>query len=904
MADIYTNIKVKFKEFNDRTYNKDESKEIDGKYVYIFRTTSYIPKDGIPVYVNEKRIKKGEIVEIPIYEGINKYKPRFYICVSLIKLSEKRIEFYRQQINNAMVTNSLKVERFDLLPVDFHVYNPTKNYGNIDCTYNSDTVTIYLKDLVSIASSESEKYQKLQKAYSRYCEGLDDFPNANIQEWKITRNQSIVYSQIMGELLADSRESLIQGNYISETKKHINIEEWTKWYKKINLENEDYLKKIIEIQIYLACIMLNGMFNAQLNDYEWSLNANERNKVEEMFCNIFEPLFFTSELISSLYSILNLTHDFMVKNDESINSEKLEKENGYWLANYLLGVKDVYGTLKSCSEATDKILTALVIPISKMQGFIPVWEYIVDHRYHHNVVSFDCQIRYRGRKLSTDYNLLSDTNYVNFKKRIYDRYDGDIRFIEDNNVGYAQIATYFPKKMKSRLENARITINGIVIASIHILNIFELCCNTIEFFNSSDLNEKDKNALAIKIISNICDIGEFTQKNSGFLTKFAKIILPNNVEVLKKLSFTRVCNILAIICSGYDYIDSVTTLLKVDPMDHDLLAKERLNTLSNMCVFSSSLCSAWLAYAASCGTVALAANTVPFLGQIVCIGLLLVGLGISLYANNRILTDFSHKWLRYSTPFGKNYKKLLSSYNFESLYYEGYSLYDPNYLMPVPISSEIKILNNYTNSLNLIYNILFDIRLEEILIVNKTLLITLTSVQDLSFDCFFDCQIFNLWNFESMRTRNINLKLNVMKGYYDSKIYYYILAGNIYEEDCKQGVREVIRKKQNFIKEYDKKFLNKHFRTTEEYFLKFSELMISEEKIIDLINLMSSVNGNVFFRVSINIPEITLCRHYETRININNCDKKTLKTQKYLNYIENRKENKTKNIVVLPNSYK
>ena len=152
-----------------------------------------------------------------------------------------------------------------------------------------------------------------------------------------------------------------------------------------------------------------------------------------------------------------------------------------------------------------------------------------------------------------------------------------------------------------------------------------------------------------------------------------------------------------------------------------------------------------------------------------------------------------------------------------------------------------------------------------------------------------------------MPSIKLNLRYDVMKGYYDNKIYYYIVFGNIDDEACKEGIRDIIRNKQEFLKDYDRIFLNQYFANSETYFLKFSDFIIRKEKVIELINLLSSVDGNVDFRISITIPKIILCRRYKKRI-----FKKTeynTKIKKYLRDIDDRKTRKANNIVALPKEY-
>ncbi|SIR15571.1 hypothetical protein SAMN05920897_1642, partial [Alkalispirochaeta americana] len=95
--------------------------DVEGKWVYVVRSSRYIPGDGIATYINEITPRPGSAYPLPIYEQDPSAPCWSFFCLSPIQLSPPRQEALRRQVHaitqRTNVSISPRCDRLVLLPL-------------------------------------------------------------------------------------------------------------------------------------------------------------------------------------------------------------------------------------------------------------------------------------------------------------------------------------------------------------------------------------------------------------------------------------------------------------------------------------------------------------------------------------------------------------------------------------------------------------------------------------------------------------------------------------------------------------------------------------------------------------------------------------------------------------------
>ncbi|WP_018527164.1 hypothetical protein [Alkalispirochaeta alkalica] len=376
--------------------------DVEDKWVYVVRSTRYIPGDGVAAYINEIKPRAGSAYPLPIYEQEASFPCWSFFCLSPIRLSLPRQEALRRQVQaitkreNASL--SPRCDRLLLLPLTtrqeedlqgtwLSTFSAPRDVERIDEEKNH-TTTVYLHDYAARLQEYAERYEEYQERYKRFIE-----EKVRVRSPRTGDNE--IHARALYEALGLNIDTLLGSNPSAQRCVYSN--EYRQWKEQHREGAADVLMPMEQLGVLSAAILDQPVFHASLIDYDYSSDPAEQQKGEIVFGTAMERLSNTmpvfdvlkrrfdeaDEKVQQFFSDYNPDESDTPKIDDL--TAKIGEDN--WTARFISGARTIQGTDLPLSEGTTCVLEILSHAIAMKDTPLVVWKRIVDRRYKTGLVS-------------------------------------------------------------------------------------------------------------------------------------------------------------------------------------------------------------------------------------------------------------------------------------------------------------------------------------------------------------------------------------------------------------------------------------------------------------------------------------------------------------------------------------
>lgn len=667
---LTTNIMVKFKEYKsysfdnledgsplksviepDQDKNEIAPEDIDGKWVYVFRETSFTPEDGIPVLVNSIRVRSGHEYPLALYERNSSFTCLSFFCLSRIELSPVRIEELRKKVQNLLRNKQvpvfvsgnipIKCERLTLIPLSpdqpaqvapFFLGQFLKEEDAIfEESDGKIKATVFLHDYLTVLEDFTKEYKDHRDSYIKFLNGTDD--TFQPISWRINKNQSNLLSGLIRSFCNNE-----------QYQRNIDYEAWSKW----DTESlEEHLKWQIPVKYAEAKILewlkTEGL-NATLFDYEYGQNDSEIRLPEDFTLSFLEktqdsvPISqFLSEILQNSYEKANECSISLGEDQDLVDVSALVGESNWWIC-YVGGFRNTYkNEVKPITSSTSKILQLLSIPMASHARPTTVFDYIRDNRYKTSMVVFKPGESFimKGKACTTE---------LQFRNMVISRYAGrygtDIEVVGEGDYWVAKYKTKVVNKGASQ------AVKGVADAIGDAMQIFDFACNVYDLCNAETFSDSLK--AQIGLARSVLDI------YTNFFSKRSSTLMVQSTK-----SFSAALGIFYGAISYQQLDKSVSILWRQG--NYELAYARSIQRDTNILLAGSSIATMY-GISASLAAGALASNAAIGPGQIAALILgilaLVVYFGVSIWEST-IYRNILEKWLQHCNPWGVHFSTFM-----------------------------------------------------------------------------------------------------------------------------------------------------------------------------------------------------------------------------------------------------
>ncbi len=653
----------------DPDTNETDPVDIDGKWVYVFRKTKFIPGDGIPVLFNKVHMDPNVSYRLPIYEEDSTSPTWSFFCLSNIELDNERITYYRKQVQYILrainvpsyvpseIVVTPRCDRLTFLPLTIDQNNRVsgtrlstiRKLSDVDWVEGDDgeSAVVYLHDYTSALESFADQYHNKKTEYLNYLNQNDsDFPTvedtedeSNSIRWDVSRGQSIAISRIISSL-CESTDT----NY----KRNIDFESWEPWHNAAvekHLEKQHPIKAAAEKARFLLSM---DAFNRTLYDYTYSQDDTEQDFPEDFLSRIIDKMYDSEEVIDCISKLLLDAHDRAKDCDDQLGScPKVDDaayivSEGNWWTFYIGGWKNLYSNiLKPVTASTNKILELISICATLHDQPKMISDYILDHRYRlsdsHVTFKAESQFFFKGKACTT---------IEQFEEMVKQRYSSRYgkKNIKIDTEGNYFVAKYNTKRVRSSGSLSSTLRTGLD----RVLLFGDMVCTIYDFATAKTFSDYFKATMGVA--GTLSDI----------YTTFVKMTNNNfcTFQYIKGFS-----GVLGVITGLIDYQEKgYQASIFWRQGKYDLAYARTIQQGASLFAIGSSVAAIYTIQA-SIAAGALASNAVPVAGQVACIILaviaILIGIGVWIWETWFYRNDLE-KWMQNCVPWGKKFTEYLS----------------------------------------------------------------------------------------------------------------------------------------------------------------------------------------------------------------------------------------------------